>query len=58
MMQFYEINSTIKGYGDKMVAASLKNIPNDWEVAIVFDWSDGFWDNMQKRYSGVKWISV
>ena len=58
MMQFYEINSTIKGYGEKMVAASLKNIPNDWEVAIVFDWSNGFWDKMQQRYSEVKWMTI
>ncbi len=58
MMQFYEINSTIKGYGEKMVAASLKDIPDDWEVAIVFDWSGGFWEKMQQRYSRVKWMII
>ena len=58
MMQFYEINSTIKGYGEKMVAASIKNIPGDWDVAIVFDWSSGFWDKMQQKYSDVKWMII
>ena len=58
VMQFYEINAAIKGWGEKMVAASIKNIPYDWEVAIVFDWSDGFWEKMMQRYSEVKWTII
>ncbi|MDO9535516.1 MAG: hypothetical protein Q7J85_09360 [Bacillota bacterium] len=58
VMQIMEINSAIKGWGEKMVIASIKNIPKDWEVALVFDWSDGFWDKMEQKYNHVRWLRI
>lgn len=49
-MQFYEINSSVKGCGGKMVDAVMKAIPDDWRAAVVMDWSRGFWDKMAERY--------
>ena len=56
VMQIMEINSAIKGWGEKLVQASLNNFPHDWEVALVFDWSSGFWDKMEQKYNHVKWL--
>ena len=41
---------TCKGYGQKMVAAVLDGLPEDWEVCIVVDWSGGFWEKMKAKY--------
>ncbi len=57
-MEFYEINSAIKGWGEKMVKASLEYLPKDWEVALVFDWSSGFWDKMEQKYNHAKWLRI
>jgi len=57
-IQFYEINSAIKGYGQKMVDAVLKDLPKDWKVILFMDWSDGFWDKMKEKYKNVKWVDV
>ncbi len=54
-IQFYEINSPIKGYGQKMVSAVLKELPEVWEVVIAMDWSNGFWDKMKEKYKNIKW---
>ena len=58
IIQFYEINSAIKGYGQKMVDAVLKDLPKDWEVVILMDWSDGFWDKMKEKFKNVKWVNI
>jgi DNA methylase len=52
-MQFYEITSARKGYGQKMVAAVLEGLPEDWEVCIVMDWSGGFWGKMKAQHFSV-----
>ncbi|MBA7630956.1 hypothetical protein ES703_38483 [subsurface metagenome] len=57
-IQFYEINSAIKGYGHKMVSAVLKDLPKDWKVILFMDWSDGFWDKMKEKFKDVKWVDV
>jgi len=31
-----------------MVDAVLKDLPEEWNVVVVMDWSDGFWDKMKK----------
>lgn len=31
-----------------MVEAVLKNLPEECNVVVVMDWSDGFWDKMKK----------
>ncbi len=58
IIQFYEINSAIKGHGQKMVSAVLKDLPKDWEVIILMDWSNGFWDKMKEKFKDVKWVGV
>ncbi|OPL09772.1 MAG: hypothetical protein AVO34_04980 [Firmicutes bacterium ML8_F2] len=57
-MEFYELNSPAKGWGEKMVNASLQSLPKDWEVALVFDWSNGFWDKMEQKYNHVRWLRI
>lgn len=55
ILEFYEINSPIKGNGSKMVNSVLSNFPIDWQVAIVMDWSNGFWDKMKERHGYINW---
>ena len=53
VIQFYELNSPVKGYGSKMVDAVINSLPEDWSAAVVMDWSGGFWDKMRERYSKI-----
>ena len=53
VIQFYEMNSPIKGYGSKMVDAVMRALPEDWSAAVVMDWSGGFWEKMQEKYSKI-----
>jgi len=53
-IQFYEINSAVKGHGGKMVDAIMKALPEDWRAAVVMDWSQGFWDKMAEKYSNLE----
>ena len=57
-MEFYEINSPKKGWGGRMVKASLKHLSGDWKVVLVFDWSSSFWDKMEQKYKHVKWQRI
>ena len=41
-IQFFEMNSAIKGYGGKMVDAVLKDLLKAWNGVVVMDWSDAF----------------
>jgi hypothetical protein len=52
-IQFFEINSAVKGYGEKIVKAVVTAIPDDWKAAVVMDWSDGFWDKMSEKYDKI-----
>ncbi len=52
-IQFYEINSAEKGYGEKIVNAVMTSIPNDWTALVIMDYSDGFWDKMLQRYDKI-----
>ena len=56
LLDFDEINSPIKGNGQKMVDCVLKDFPKDWQAGIFMDWSGGFWDNMKEKYKNVSWI--
>lgn len=51
VVQFYEMNSPVKGYGSKMVDAVIRALPEDWSAAVVMDWSGGFWDKMREKHS-------
>lgn len=53
-VQFYEMTSAVKGYGRKMVDAVFKSLPRNWNGVVVMDWSDGFWDKMQKSYKNLE----
>ena len=55
-IDFYEINSPIKGNGSKMVDAVFTDFPKDWQAAVVMDWSDGFWKKIKKKYKKIDWI--
>jgi hypothetical protein len=50
IIQFYEINSPIKGYGSKMVGAVMQALPEDWFAVVVMDWSGGFWEKMREQH--------
>ncbi len=55
-INFFDINSPIKGNGSKMVDAILKDFPKDWQPAVVMDWSNGFWDRMKEKHNELDWI--
>jgi hypothetical protein len=55
-INFFDINSPIKGNGSKMVDAILKDFPKDWQPTVVMDWSNGFWDRMKEKYHQLNWI--
>ena len=55
-IDFFDINSPIKGNGNRMVDAILKDFPNDWQPTVVMDWSNGFWDKMKEKYNELDWI--
>ena len=55
-IDFFDINSPIKGNGSKMVDTIFKNFPKDWQPAVVMDWSDGFWVKMKTKYKKLDWI--
>jgi len=55
-INFFDINSPIKGNGSKMVDAILKNFPKDWQPTVVIDWSNGFWDRMKEKHNELDWI--
>ena len=46
IVQFFALTSAVKGCGRKMVEAVIAATPEDWQLAVVFDWSRGFWDKM------------
>ena len=52
-IQFFEITSAVKGYGEKMVKAVVTAIPDEWEAAVVMDSSYGFWDRMSEKYDRI-----
>ena len=55
-INFFDINSPIKGNGSKMVDAILKDFPKDWQPTVVMDWSNGFWNRMKEKYNELDWI--
>jgi len=55
-IQFYEITSAKKGYGEKKVKAVLMALPDDWQTFVVMDYSDGFWDRMIEKYNNLSII--
>lgn len=56
-LEFYEINSPIKGWGEEMVKAALSRLPPDWRPTVIMDWSDGFWNKMKAQYNQLNWLN-
>ena len=50
---FFEITSAVKGYGEQIVQAILKSIPDSWEAAVAVDYSGGFWERMVRKYRNI-----
>jgi hypothetical protein len=50
VIQFFEMNSTVKGYGSKMVDAVISALQEDWSAVVVMDWSGGFWEKMREKH--------
>ena len=55
-INFFDINSPIKGNGSKMVDAVFKDFPKDWQATVVMDWSNGFWDKMIEKHTNIEWM--
>ena len=54
-VDFFDINSPVKGNGSKMVNAILKDFPKDWQPTVTMDWSDGFWEKMEMKNNNLNW---
>jgi hypothetical protein len=50
VVQFYAITSAVKGCGRQIVEVVIGATPEDWCLAVVFDWSGGFWQRMAQDY--------
>jgi len=50
VVQFYALTSAVKGCGRKMVEVVVAATPEDWHLAVVFDWSGGFWQKMAAEH--------
>ena len=55
-IDFFDINSPVKGNGSKMVDAIFKDFPKDWNVAVTMNWNNEFWTKMEDKYSELEWI--
>ncbi len=55
-VDFFDINSPIKGNGGKMVNAILKDFPTQWQPSVVMDWSNGFWERMKEKHDQLNWM--
>ena len=55
-VHFYEITSAVKGYGERMVQAILKSIPDGWKAVVAMDISGGFWDTMAEKYDNIVFL--
>ena len=53
-IQFHEITSAVKGYGEKMVQSVMTALPDEWEACVVMDYSEGFWERMAEKYDRIE----
>lgn len=49
-VQFYALTSATKGSGRRIVDAVVNATPEDWFLAVLLDWSGGFWEKMAQEY--------
>jgi hypothetical protein len=50
IVQFYALTSSKKGCGRQIVEAVVGATPEDWFLAVLMDWSGGFWKRMPEEY--------
>jgi hypothetical protein len=50
IVQFYGLTSAKKGCGRQIVEAVVGATPEDWFLAVLMDWSGGFWQRMAEEY--------
>jgi hypothetical protein len=50
IVQFYALTSATKGCGRQIVEAVVGATPEDWFLAVLMDWSGGFWNRMAQDY--------
>jgi hypothetical protein len=50
VVQFYALTSAKKGCGRQIVEAVVGATPEDWLLAVLMDWSGGFWQRMAEGY--------
>ncbi len=50
VVQFYALTSAVKGCGRKRVEAVIAATSEDWQLAVVMDWSGGFWRKMAQEH--------
>jgi hypothetical protein len=50
VVQFYALTSAVQGCGRKIVGAVVSATPEDWHLAVLLDWSGGFWRRMAEAY--------
>ena len=50
IVQFYALTSAANGCGRRIVDAVIRATPEDWHLAVPFDWSGGFWKKMAQEY--------
>lgn len=49
-VQFYALTSDKRGCGRQIVDAIVGATPADWFLAVLMDWSGGFWQKMVQEY--------
>jgi hypothetical protein len=49
IVQFYALTSAVKGCGSNIVGAVVEATPEDWHLAVPFDWSGGFWQKTSQE---------
>ncbi|MCP4305570.1 MAG: hypothetical protein GY788_11955 [bacterium] len=50
ILQFYALTSATRGCGRQIVDAVVGATPKDWFLAVLMDWSGGFWQKMAQEY--------
>ena len=50
IVQFYALTSDKKGRGRQIVDTVVGGVPEDWSLAVLMDWSGGFWQKMAREY--------
>jgi hypothetical protein len=50
IVQFYALTSDQTGCGRLIVDTVVGAVPEDWFLAVLMDWSGGFWQKMAQEY--------